>query len=253
MMPKGIFKVLADLSKKINIQLKILGCNLCVNPIGVVTKMFFSLGIVIIIILASTFIIKNWEDINKPLYPTDSSKLINLKTDRFQGFNDEKNERARNTLLRCGIQQINSITRDSNLDEDILKAYRLTTEYDSTVFVYVDNDRIRWVRFLGNYLYKNSEVLAVASDYELLFDEQSNYQIRCKKIVESVLKAPSTAKFPNILKWNIFKQDGFVIVQSYVDSQNSFGAMLRSEFQFKIKNDKIISFVFDGEEYTTQE
>lgn len=67
-----------------------------------------------------------------------------------------------------------------------------------------------------------------------------------KDVVKSKLKAPSTAKFPGILlgaeDWRYgatFKDagEGNVIyqVQSYVDAQNSFGAMLRNNFNVVIE------------------
>lgn len=78
---------------------------------------------------------------------------------------------------------------------------------------------------------------------------KSDLQIACQKAVEAILKSPSTAKFPNILKWNFWKQKDGIYVQSYVDADNSFGAETRSEFQFILDDDYTIkSFIFDGEE-----
>jgi hypothetical protein len=56
--------------------------------------------------------------------------------------------------------------------------------------------------------------------------------------VEQRLKSPSTAKFP----WYRDSQVSYVgecefIVQSYVDAQNSFGAMLRSDYSVRLKYD----------------
>jgi len=63
--------------------------------------------------------------------------------------------------------------------------------------------------------------------------------IRCKRTVEEKLKAPSTAKFLEKSRSSIKQVTGdsrgemFEVV-SYVDSQNSFGAMLRTKFQCQI-------------------
>lgn len=69
-------------------------------------------------------------------------------------------------------------------------------------------------------------------------DNKSAYYSIAKEIVESALKAPSTAEFPSIFSDDIKMQRNkdIVAVQSYVDSQNSFGAMIRSEWivQFKV-------------------
>lgn len=55
-----------------------------------------------------------------------------------------------------------------------------------------------------------------------------------KKEVKSQLKAPSTAKFATELdeesKYKI-NDDESVVIQSYVDAQNSFGAMIRTNFR----------------------
>lgn len=51
------------------------------------------------------------------------------------------------------------------------------------------------------------------------------------------------------IDWDIRKYEGIVYVFAYVDSQNSFGAMIRSDFSFIFKDGKAISFIFDGEEY----
>lgn len=58
-----------------------------------------------------------------------------------------------------------------------------------------------------------------------------------KRAIESQLKAPSTAKFPNAWDSGVFIKrtgDNFVIT-SYVDAQNSFGATLRQRWVAVIK------------------
>lgn len=50
-------------------------------------------------------------------------------------------------------------------------------------------------------------------------------------LITRFLKAPATAKFAPYSAWNSIVYSDGVIVSSYVDSQNSFGAMLRSYFK----------------------
>ncbi|SHH55063.1 hypothetical protein SAMN02745135_01174 [Caloranaerobacter azorensis DSM 13643] len=85
----------------------------------------------------------------------------------------------------------------------------------------------------------------------MTISEQTDLQIRCQNVIKSILKAPSTAKFPNITKWYFGKDREKIVVQSYVDAQNSFGAVVRSNFQitFTASGDTIISLIFDGVEY----
>ncbi len=57
---------------------------------------------------------------------------------------------------------------------------------------------------------------------------------KVKKDIMDSLKTPSTAVFPELKEWNIDVNSNNVIeVKSYVDSQNSYGAMLRANFEQK--------------------
>ncbi len=81
-------------------------------------------------------------------------------------------------------------------------------------------------------------------------DEKNEYNIDAQERIKSLLKSPSTAKFPSINDWKFGKDNGIVIVQAYVDSENSFGAKLRSEFQIKYDSNKnVVSLIIDGVEY----
>ena len=55
-------------------------------------------------------------------------------------------------------------------------------------------------------------------------------QVMCQQFIEKQLKAPSTAKFPSSREWKIDHVAGTADyhASSYVDAQNSFGAMIRS-------------------------
>lgn len=72
-----------------------------------------------------------------------------------------------------------------------------------------------------------------------------------KRIIEKVLKAPSTATFQSYDKSMISVSGDTYTVNGYVDAQNSFGAMLRSYYTVRLKgsayNWTIESVVFDSE------
>jgi hypothetical protein len=57
-----------------------------------------------------------------------------------------------------------------------------------------------------------------------------------QKFVEKSLKAPSTAKFPSLIKSSVKKtsSDSYTVI-SYVDSQNGFGAMIRTNYIVELK------------------
>jgi len=62
-------------------------------------------------------------------------------------------------------------------------------------------------------------------------DDKIDAQIFVENRVKAVLKAPSTARFPSVRKWEMKKLHGQTYrIGSYVDAQNSFGAMIRTRF-----------------------
>lgn len=160
-----------------------------------------------------------------------------------------------NILKECGINKIQKIEHDSSLDGINIaeeKGYRLKAENVENIILYITKDnKVNMVRWADNFLYKNGAVVSKITDYIISNDEASKLQVRCQNDVKSILKAPSTAKFPNILDWKFSKNKERIIVQSYVDSQNSFGAQLRSEFQLTFSSDgsTVKSFIFEGQEY----
>lgn len=79
--------------------------------------------------------------------------------------------------------------------------------------------------------------------------EKSDYQYWTKESVNSILKAPKTAKYPGIMEWSFGKNPFYTAVQSYVDAQNSFGAQVRSKFHFVYKTgtNELVYAVFDNE------
>jgi len=55
-----------------------------------------------------------------------------------------------------------------------------------------------------------------------------------EKAVENHLKAPSSAEFASYNNSLVTQDQDTFYVQSYVDSQNSFGAMVRSNFEVRV-------------------
>lgn len=81
-------------------------------------------------------------------------------------------------------------------------------------------------------------------------DEFYNYRFSTENMVTSLLKSPESAEFPwNNDDWARGKNQYYVIVQSYVDAQNSFGATMRSDFTFiySTETGELIYAIFDGE------
>lgn len=90
-----------------------------------------------------------------------------------------------------------------------------------------------------------------------LITAEEEYQIKswAEENVKAILKSPSTAKFPGSFlspyeDWSFSKDGNKFTVSSYVDSQNGFGATIRSDFiityEWKDGTGKVVSLIFDG-------
>ena len=52
-----------------------------------------------------------------------------------------------------------------------------------------------------------------------------------------VLKAPATAQFPTFAEMVVNGSDGHYSVSGFVDSQNSYGAVIRSQYTYNVERD----------------
>jgi len=83
--------------------------------------------------------------------------------------------------------------------------------------------------------------------------EKGTFKVLAMNYVKQALKAPSTADFPDGIfeggEWTVFRKRDYVIVRSYVDAQNSFGAMLRNEFlaEFNYETQELVYLELGGE------
>ncbi len=162
---------------------------------------------------------------------------------------NDKAQILEDILDSCEIEPVTMIY-DQLLDHDSLWGYRIQTKEGANVIMYTTHDhQMDTLKYADYYLYQNGEQLLKLSDFTMTIDEKSDVQYASQEAIKSILKSPSTAKFPSINEWNIWKTPDEIVAQSYVDSQNSFGAELRSEFQIKFTLDgTITSCIFDGEE-----
>ncbi|MGG2105552.1 hypothetical protein [Lysinibacillus pakistanensis] len=206
-------------------------------PIGCLIFVIFFVAVPII------FISQNPEK-----YNTDSkSKLV-----RELDITGEQGENVIKTLASVGINEDISIKHDEGLDNAHFegeKGYRLSNGETSNIILYMNGGEVHNIRYADNDMYKEGKVISKINDYIVTISEKSALQVKCKESLKTILKSPSTAKFAGVGDWKVWKENGQTIVQSYVDSQNGFGAMVRSEFQFIIENDNIVSLIIDGKEY----
>ncbi|MCI9000115.1 MAG: hypothetical protein HFJ26_04135 [Clostridia bacterium] len=94
---------------------------------------------------------------------------------------------------------------------------------------------------------KQAEEKAKKERQKRITENSSNAYIYTEKIVKDNLKAPSTAKFSN-QKYGYNEEYSRYVVSGSVDSQNSFGAMIRANFYAEYDQDlTMIYFVFDNQ------
>ncbi len=72
-----------------------------------------------------------------------------------------------------------------------------------------------------------------------------------QKVIRDTLKSPSTAKFSDVKAYELSNKKDVWAVNGYVDSQNGFGAMIRSIWEVQLdysdgKGGIVSSILFDG-------
>lgn len=174
---------------------------------------------------------------------------------KYIDVSSKESKKIDSVLNECGIESVESFEHDELLDGTHAEGetgYRLSVSSNvKNIILYLNKDKsVYSLSYNTHDLYAENAVVATMQDYTVSADEASDLMIWCEEKVKEVLKSPSTAKFPNIMKWGFGKEKNIVTVQGYVDAQNSFGAEMRSDFQFIIDTDSnaVQSFIFDGQE-----
>ncbi|HAM62764.1 MAG: hypothetical protein A2Y20_07630 [Firmicutes bacterium GWF2_51_9] len=178
--------------------------------------------------------------------------------------NDKKIESSLASQLLQILEKINipaDKTNDYEKIENWANGERYTFRFEGNqLTIYLDNNRTINSINLGNNgnvkLYAVGQTPRDIEDFILSIEEKVQIQSWAKEDVKSILKSPSSAEFPGgffdtYKDWTITKNGNLYLVSSYVDAQNSFGAMIRSEFYIEytwdgINNGKRTKFIFDG-------
>lgn len=81
-------------------------------------------------------------------------------------------------------------------------------------------------------------LLAGCKDHDYCDDEMGAY-IAGSRLIKDKLKAPATAEFPKYNNGNITKNIGNCryVSAGYVDSKNSFGALIRTKYDVEVMYD----------------
>ena len=72
-----------------------------------------------------------------------------------------------------------------------------------------------------------------------------------EKVIKDMLKSPSTAQFTDVAAYELSNKKDVWAVNGYVDSQNSYGAMLRNMWEVQLdyrdgSGGTVLSILFDG-------
>lgn len=117
-----------------------------------------------------------------------------------------------------------------------------------SLMISVDDDGIYSIR-CGSYdLYDGESIIITKNGLDdRSIDHESAYYSIAKEIVSNNLKSPKSADFPSLWSDEVKMQRNkdMVIVQSYVDAQNSFGAVIRSQWQVEFKVIDLDSFSYE--------
>ncbi|NMA13446.1 MAG: hypothetical protein GX933_09745 [Chloroflexi bacterium] len=122
------------------------------------------------------------------------------------------------------------------MDYDMLKAYSADVGYTKKYNVtFIGNEIFGISNPSGTVFYDRDAGGAIDHIQNYIFtdEDKSSFAYATEQNVKASLKAPSTAKFPSLVwnpgDWQFARKKDLVQVKSWVDSQNSFGAMIRSD------------------------
>jgi len=212
------------------------------------------IAILIIIIVLIVIMVTVGTQNNTVSNKKDSPDSTSISKEYIKSLTEEQGKEIDTVLSKCGIENISSIEHDKLLDNAHKKdetGYRIMCDRADNVILYLDKKmKVYLLIYADNKLYSKGKVKYTLQDFTFSTKEASDYMISCQDKVKAILKSPKSADFPNITEWSFSKTKKKIIVQGYVDAENSFGAELRSEFQFTFdkKTNSIQSFIFDGQE-----
>ena len=126
-------------------------------------------------------------------------------------------------------------------------------EYDDSFTAIGKDEKIQELRYFTFSLIENENLIGTVQEKTFTSDEKVHMIAIVETYIESILKAPKTAEFANPIEWKLWQDQstGIIMGNGYVDSENSFGAMIRSNFEFTFERGsedfELTSLTFDGE------
>ena len=163
---------------------------------------------------------------------------------------DAKNIEA--ALNSIGVESVTDATKDEKgmYSLNVTAKGGYTPEKGYTHLFLDKDNKVETIKLKEIIMYKDGQAVHQPSDYVLSVSEENQMERQAKEMVKKVLKAPTTAEF-DYKTFRYFKLNGVGTIIGTVDSQNSFGAMIRSNFKVQFDcndNMKPIHMSFEGNE-----
>ena len=154
-------------------------------------------------------------------------------------LNTSKSEKIFKTLQDVGIDEISSFK--CNQVYCTAENSNLLSSYFS---VYIDNGKVSKISdYQGHTFFENGSVKSNIFDYNMTVSSLIYLVETSEAKTKTILKSPASAVFPDWKQWGVKIEKDIVEIEGFVDSQNSFGAMLRTPLSFTYKSG-LRGFVF---------
>jgi hypothetical protein len=168
-------------------------------------------------------------------------------------MNQEEAEAVFEVVKSVGFEQVKSFSLILNLEDS--KEYAADFGYTRNFGVSMKGNEIELIDDQSRVYFDKSSggIVNNINDYYLSSTERGTFMYLAEDYVKMALKAPSSAKFPGHImdrdQWKVAREKDTVWVQSWVDAQNAFGAMLRNSFtaQISYSTEELLYLVLDGE------
>lgn len=169
------------------------------------------------------------------------------------GLTEEEATKAFTEIQKVGLDVVISMELITEFDQ--MKFYQANVAYTKPATISFVNSELFGITMGDNIVLYDADaggVIDNVENYKLTDEQKSQYIAFAEMTVKKALKAPSTAKFPGWLNWSdweVWRDKDAVWLKSWVDAQNSFGAMIRSGFvmQFDYETTELIYFELDGQ------
>lgn len=156
-----------------------------------------------------------------------------------EGLSESEASAIMSDLNSVGIEELTSLGNPTGQGVDKVQSYAFSSEEVAGILT-IENRKTYYIASGDIELFNATKGGKVddISRYILTQTEEVEFMLDAEDCVKKGLKAPSTAKFPSRVfdseDWKVKRKDDVVTVSSYVDAQNDFGAMIRSNFVVQI-------------------